>query len=99
LIGLSRIAVGAHWPVDVLAGAALGWLCGLSGLWWSARWRFWQNQRGITVLAALGLLAGILRIFVDTGYPTAQHFAVLLGVVAMAASLFAAWRARRSNAC
>lgn len=29
--GLSRIAVGAHWPGDVAVGAALGLLCGLLG--------------------------------------------------------------------
>ena len=26
LVALSRIAVGAHWPLDVLTGAAGGWL-------------------------------------------------------------------------
>ena len=29
--GLSRIAVGAHWPGDVAVGASLGLLCGLLG--------------------------------------------------------------------
>lgn len=99
LIGLSRIAVGAHWPVDVLAGAGLGWLCGLSGVWWSDRWRFWEHRRGVMMLAALGLLAGILRLSVDSGYPTARHFAALLGIAAMSASLLALWRTRRSDAC
>ena len=28
-VALSRIAVGAHWPSDVLAGAAVGWATGL----------------------------------------------------------------------
>jgi membrane-associated phospholipid phosphatase len=33
IVSFSRVAVGAHWPVDVLAGASLGWLAGISGAW------------------------------------------------------------------
>lgn len=32
-VGLSRMAVGAHWPADVAVGAALGILSGLTGAW------------------------------------------------------------------
>jgi membrane-associated phospholipid phosphatase len=32
-VGLSRVAVGAHWPADVSVGAALGILSGLTGAW------------------------------------------------------------------
>ena len=45
VVALSRIAVGAHWPLDLVAGASGGWLAGLSGAalarhagWW--RWLF-----------------------------------------------------------
>jgi membrane-associated phospholipid phosphatase len=34
LIGLSRLAVGAHWPADVLAGLGLGLLLVLCAHWW-----------------------------------------------------------------
>lgn len=72
LVGLSRIAVGAHWPLDILAGAAGGWLSGLCGCWWSARHpALWQDRRwrhGLGVVLALVALS-LLRL--DTGYPQA----------------------------
>lgn len=36
-VGLSRIAVGAHWPADVSVGAAVGLFSGLSGAWLCSR--------------------------------------------------------------
>ena len=33
VMGLSRLYVGVHFPSDVLAGALIGSLCGLAGVW------------------------------------------------------------------
>lgn len=50
VVALSRVAVGAHWPLDLAAGAAIGWLAGLSGAalarysgWW--HWLFFGPGR------------------------------------------------------
>jgi len=48
LVGVSRIAVGAHWPFDVLVGALLGVIGGSCGVVLSQiyyRWAFHDNVR------------------------------------------------------
>ena len=87
LIGLSRIAVGAHWPLDVLGGAVLGSLCGWGG-WQFAKWlhqRRWTQtviysscQAGIILLVSASLFA------TQMGYPDAiiwQMATATLGIV------------------
>ena len=44
LIGCNRVYIGAHWPIDVLGGAAIGLLCGT--LSWLVATR-WPLQRGV----------------------------------------------------
>jgi len=41
LTGLSRVAVGAHWPLDVVLGAILGGVAGLSGVFLVLRYQAW----------------------------------------------------------
>ena len=54
LVGVSRMAVGAHWPFDVLAGACLGWLAGLNGAHIAHRWQStWQTSRSVWLLHLL----------------------------------------------
>lgn len=58
-VGISRIAVGAHWPEDVLIGASLGILCGIAGAWLASKiksekyefgqWPFWLCLVGSVV--------------------------------------------------
>lgn len=41
LVAMSRVAVGAHWPMDVLAGAMLGVISGISGIYLTDRYTSW----------------------------------------------------------
>ena len=60
LVGLSRVAVGAHWPVDVLAGAACGWLAGVSGAWVARQYpKIWQATISQFVVGQLLLLTAL----------------------------------------
>ncbi len=60
VICASRVAVGAHWPFDLLLGGAMGWISGLSGAFLVTRYRNWwcvplysKGSYGISALLAL----------------------------------------------
>ena len=79
LILLSRIAVGAHWPLDLLVGAAGGWLCGVCGAWLTSRFRFWERPGGVRVMAVMVLATSLALLFVNLGYPDAHLYQIGLG--------------------
>lgn len=72
-VAVSRCVVGAHWPVDVAMGAALGWL----GAWCAVlltrkatgRWAQWLHGLGlaIVVVAWLGVVSGQIKLLPERG--------------------------------
>ncbi|KAA3653815.1 MAG: PAP2 family protein [Proteobacteria bacterium] len=94
LVALSRIAVGAHWPGDVLAGAATGWLCAVIGAHLSQRWPLWQSRRVLTLLAIAGIVVSLARVFFSTGYPQAQGWSSALGLAGLLGASMALRQAR-----
>lgn len=92
LVAASRIAVGAHWPVDVLAGAVLGSFAGALGVHWARRWRFWNSAVGWYVLAALVAGVALALINVDTGYPAARALQYALAALGLAVVLWSIGR-------
>jgi len=89
LVAFSRIAVGAHWPLDTLAGAAGGWLSGMAGEWCSRRWSVWDRKpwRIFFAVAMIGL--GIGLVGNDLGYPQAVWLQYLLAALAVVGGLYA----------
>jgi undecaprenyl-diphosphatase len=79
----SRMACGAHWPWDVLTGAAIGWLGGWLALALADRLGFTRwcgSARAQPWLSAVLLLASAASAFDDTGYPEARGFQTALAV-------------------
>ena len=93
LAGLSRSAVGAHWPLDLLAGAFGGWLAAAIGSWLVDRWDWGLRPgpaRGIRVFFLLCAVA-LLTIH-NTGYPQAQWLQWLIGATAVVGLGSVVWR-------
>ncbi len=70
LVGVSRMAVGVHWPSDVLAGAALGWISAWIGLRMAHRTPWGMGLTGQRILGVLLLICALVLLLLDhTGYP------------------------------
>jgi len=90
-VGASRVAVGAHWPSDALAGGALGWWCAGAGLRLAARLPCPQAPAWLPVLPFLG--AALALPWHETGHP--RDVSLLAAVAALVGALPALARAGR----
>lgn len=100
LVAGSRVAVGAHWPADVLVGSGLGMVC--AALCWQLAGRLLPPINSPAVASAADtprlrhrwlwmctsdLLAAALCLGENTGYPQALPLQQALGVLAVASAM------------
>lgn len=69
VVGLSRVALGVHWPQDVLAGAFGGLLASALGTWIACHWRAGLRPGVHVGLILLPLIALPLLVLSDNGNP------------------------------
>jgi len=94
-VGLSRIAVGAHWPGDVAVGAALGLLSGMLGNVLLARmapWHFQSTAWSLRLVSLLVLAAAYP--LVDSGLDFAEALPVqrVLALMVLISVTVFAWK-------
>jgi membrane-associated phospholipid phosphatase len=81
-VGLSRVAVGAHWPFDVVAGACIGWLSGLNGVWLTQKFRQTFESPQFAWVTLLVLMAcGLSLLFRSYADPLCQTTTQLAAAV------------------
>lgn len=88
-VAFSRVAVGVHWPVDILFGLAGGLLAAWVGVWLAARWPTPATQ--VPVHLALIAVAASMTThlwFDDGGYASAATGLRLLAALSLAMLLY-----------
>jgi len=70
LAGISRAVVGAHWPLDILAGAFGGWIAAALGVALGNKWTVPMGRLSQTIMGLVLLACGLTLLFWhDVQYP------------------------------
>ncbi|MBD3184143.1 phosphatase PAP2 family protein [Candidatus Poribacteria bacterium] len=89
IIAISRVMVGIHWPIDILAGMIIGWVSSWLALvivkqkgWQVGPWK--QKIVGLILLtASIVSITGY-----DTGYPRAFWFHRIISIIVILAGSY-----------
>ncbi len=87
LVCLSRIAVGVHWPTDILFGAALGILIGCVSIKLSKNWNLSDNFYCKLILLLMLLINSVKLYDFNHGYPLVTNLTYLIATVSLIATI------------
>ena len=88
MVGISRMAVGVHWPIDVVGGALIAWSSMLIAYFFAPQIPWGVTRGAQRLFAVLLLLVAIaLLFFHESGYEHARFLEITIALVSVVLAL------------
>ena len=82
-VAISRVLVGAHWPVDILVGSGVGVMATAIAIYSAKRWSWGFSVRVHFFVLSLLIAAAIILFSHSGGYPNVSLFAKLCATASL----------------
>lgn len=87
LVSLSRLALGVHWPQDVLAGMVIGWVLGQLSVYLTGHWQYGLTRLPQKIFGLILIADAVALFWYHNGHPETFWMQYIIASVCLLSTL------------